>query len=93
MKETTVRLRGDLAQQEGNNVLLGRYCGSRTLAANPSAATRTHIVAITGQTLKSATRILERYMAFTPALSKAAMKALENAAETEFANQMQTRQA
>lgn len=43
--------------------------------------------------IAKATRILERYMALTPALSKAAMTAFENSTATEFANQMQTRQA
>lgn len=55
-----------------------------------SGATVPQIVSITGHTLQSATRILERYLSITPALSKAAMTAFENASATEFANQLQT---
>ncbi len=55
-----------------------------------SGATIPQIVAITGHTMQSATRILERYLSITPALSKAAMMHFENASATEFANQLQT---
>lgn len=48
------------------------------------------ICAITGHTLQSATRILEKYLAMTPALSKAAIIAFENSPATEFANRLQT---
>lgn len=48
------------------------------------------ICAITGHTLTSASRILERYMAMTPALARAAILAFENAPETQFANRLQT---
>ena len=58
-----------------------------------AGATIPQIVAITAHTLQSETRRLERYMAFTPALSKAAMAVFENGQETEFASQLQTRQA
>ncbi|SES63207.1 tyrosine-type recombinase/integrase [Paracoccus homiensis] len=44
------------------------------------------ICAVTGHTLQSATRILEKYMAMTPALSKAAILAFENSPATQFAN-------
>ena len=63
-----------------------------TLLAEANA-TVPQIAAITGHTLQSATRILERYLSKTPALSKAAMTAFENAPETKFANRMQTRQS
>ena len=56
-----------------------------------SGATVPQIVSITGHTMQSATRILERYLSMTPALSKAAMTAFENASATVFANQLQTR--
>ena len=56
-----------------------------------SGATVPRIAAITGHTMQSATRILERYLSMTPALSKAAMQAFENALATEFANQLQTK--
>jgi len=49
------------------------------------------ICAITGHTLQSATRILERYLAMTDALSSAAIHLFENAPETVFANRLQTR--
>lgn len=48
------------------------------------------IASITGHTLQSATRILEKYMAMTPALSKAAIQAFENSPATAFADQLQT---
>jgi integrase len=48
------------------------------------------ICAITGHTLQSATRILERYLAMTDALSSAAIHLFENAPETAFANRLQT---
>lgn len=55
-----------------------------------AGATIPQICAITGHTLASATRILERYMAMTKALGAAAIHAFENAPETEFANRLQT---
>lgn len=55
-----------------------------------AGATIPMICAITGHTLASATRILERYMAMTKALATAAIHAFENASETEFANRLQT---
>lgn len=48
------------------------------------------ICAVTGHTLQSATRILEKYQAMTPALSKAAILAFENSPATAFANHLQT---
>ncbi len=48
------------------------------------------ICAVTGHTLQSATRILEKYMARTAALSKAAILAFENSPATAFANRLQT---
>lgn len=48
------------------------------------------ICAITGHSLASATRILEKYMARTSALADAAIHRFENAPETEFANRLQT---
>jgi hypothetical protein len=55
-----------------------------------AGATVPQIVSITGHKIQSATRILERYLSITPALSKAAMTAFENAPATKFANQLQT---
>ena len=48
------------------------------------------ICAVTGHTLQSANRILEKYLAMTPALSKAAILAFENSPATAFANRLQT---
>lgn len=48
------------------------------------------ICAVTGHTLQSATRILAKYLAMTPALSKAAILAFENSPATVFANRLQT---
>lgn len=48
------------------------------------------ICSITGHSLQSATRILERYLAKTAALSSAAIHLFENATETAFANRLQT---
>lgn len=48
------------------------------------------ICAVTGHTLQSATRILEKYLARTAAMSKAAILAFQNAPETAFANRLQT---
>ncbi|MDW4551496.1 tyrosine-type recombinase/integrase [Defluviimonas sp. D31] len=46
--------------------------------------------AVTEHTLQSATRILERYMARTSAMSRAAIQAFENSPATSFANRLQT---
>lgn len=48
------------------------------------------ICSITGHTLQSATRILEKYLARTEAMSKAAILAFENSPATAFANRLQT---
>ncbi len=50
------------------------------------------IVSITGHTLQSAHRILEKYMARTKAISDAAILKFENAPATSFANRLQTGQ-
>jgi hypothetical protein len=55
-----------------------------------AGATVPQIVAITGHTLESVTRILEKYLARTQALSDAAIYAFENAKSTAFANRLQT---
>ncbi len=58
-----------------------------------SGATVPEIASITGHTMKSVHTILEKYLARTPALSKAAIIKFENAAATQFANQLQTTDA
>ena len=49
------------------------------------------ICAITGHSMQSATRILEKYMSMTEALSSAAIHLFENAPATAFANRLQTK--
>ena len=48
------------------------------------------ICAVTGHTLQSATGILEKYFAMTPALSRAAILAFKSSPAAEFANRLQT---
>ncbi|WP_108460987.1 tyrosine-type recombinase/integrase [Devosia naphthalenivorans] len=60
-----------------------------TLLAEANASIP-QIVSITGHTLESATRILERYLARTKRLSEAAILLFENAPATAFANRLQT---
>lgn len=55
-----------------------------------AGATVPQIVAITGHTLQSATRILEKYQATTRAMADAAILKFENAPATAFANRLQT---
>jgi hypothetical protein len=62
----------------------------RTLLAETGTSIP-QIVSITGHAMQSATRILERYLSMTPALSKAAMTAFENAPTTKFANRLTRR--
>lgn len=52
-----------------------------------AGATVAQIASITGHTMQSVKRILDRYMASTPVLSKAAVTAIESAPDAEFANQ------
>jgi integrase len=55
-----------------------------------AGASGPQIVAITGHTLESANRILEKYLSRTKRLSEAAIFAFENAKTTNFANRLQT---
>ena len=65
--------------------------GTAVILLAQANATIVQIVLMTGHSLQSATRILERYLPRTAALSSAAMDAFENASATQFANQLQTR--
>lgn len=56
-----------------------------------AGCTTSQIAAITGHSLKTAEGILDRYLARTRALAGAAIYALENAPETDFANRLQTK--
>jgi integrase len=48
------------------------------------------ICSVTGHSLQSATRILEKYLARTPDMARAAILAFENSPATAFANRLQT---
>lgn len=67
--------------------------GTAVTLLSEAGATPQQIAGLTGHTIKSVYTILEKYMARTPALSKAAIFAFENAKETNFANQLQTTNA
>jgi hypothetical protein len=64
--------------------------GTAITLLSEAGATIPQIVSITGHTLESATRILEKYLARTKCLSEAAIYAFENSKATEFANRLQT---
>ena len=78
---------------EGSHLHFNDIRGTAITLLAEAGATVPQIVSITGHTMQSATRILERYLSMRPALSKAAMTAFENASATVFANQLQTRPA
>ncbi len=67
--------------------------GTAVTLLSEAGATPQQIAGLTGHSIKSVYTILEKYMARTPALSKAAIIAFENAAATKFANQLQTTNA
>ena len=52
--------------------------------------TEAEIATITGHSLKTVHRILERYLARTRGLAEQAMINFENSPRTKFANQLQT---
>ncbi|HUS54536.1 MAG TPA: hypothetical protein VMY41_11100, partial [Thermohalobaculum sp.] len=58
---------------------------------NEAGVSIQQVAAITGHTMQSATRILERYGAHTRRLAEAAILGFENASSTEFANRLQTK--
>lgn len=64
--------------------------GTAVTLLSEAGATLPQICAVTGHTLQSATRILEKYLARTSAMSQAAILAFENSAATAFANRLQT---
>lgn len=78
------------AEEKRSHLHFNDIRGTAVTLLAESGATVPQIVSITGHTLQSATRILERYLSITPALSKAAMTAFENASATDFANQLRT---
>lgn len=64
--------------------------GTAVTLMNEAGVSIQQVAAITGHTMQSATRILERYGARTKRLAEAAIHAFENAKETRFANRLQT---
>jgi len=64
--------------------------GTAVTMLSEAGCTVPQIVAITGHTMQSAHRILERYLARTAALAEAAIHQFENASATAFANRLQT---
>lgn len=64
--------------------------GTAVTMLSEAGATLQQICAVTGHTLQSATRILEKYLSRTAAMSKAAILAFENSPATAFANRLQT---
>ena len=64
--------------------------GTAVTLLSEAGATVPQIVAITGHTMQSAHRILERYLARTSALSAAAILHFENPPATAFADSLQT---
>jgi integrase len=64
--------------------------GTAVTMLSEAGCTVPQIVAITGHTMQSAHRILERYLARTATLAEAAIHQFENATATAFANRLQT---
>jgi len=64
--------------------------GTAVTLMNEAGVSIQQTAAITGHTMQSATRILERYGARTRRFAEAAIHAFENAKGTRFANQLQT---
>lgn len=64
--------------------------GTAVTLLSVAGATVPQIASLTGHTLESVNRILERYLARTRPLSEAAIIAFENAEGTRFANRLQT---
>jgi integrase len=76
--------------QPGNQLHFNDLRGTAVTLLAEASATVPQIASITGHTLESVTRILEKYLARTRRLSEAAIYAFENAKGTEFANRLQT---
>ena len=65
--------------------------GTSVTLLSEAGCTVQQVAAITGHTLESVTRILEKYLARTKALSDAAILKFQNAKATRFANRLQTK--
>ena len=67
--------------------------GTGVTMLSEASCTPQEVVSITGHTMQSASRILEKYLARTSAISDAAILKFENAKATDFANRLQTSDA
>jgi integrase len=67
--------------------------GTAVTLLSEAECTPQQIATITGHSLKTVHRILERYLARTRGLADQAMINFENSPRTKFANQLQTNQA
>ena len=81
---------GLYAEDESERLELADLRGTAVTLMAEAKCTIPMIVAVTGHTLQSATRILERYMARTSRMAEAAILHFENAKATQFANRLQT---
>jgi integrase len=64
--------------------------GTAVTLLSEAGSTPQQVAAITGHSLKTVHRILERYLARTRGLAEQAIFNFENSSRTEFANQLQT---
>ncbi|MGA8174514.1 MAG: integrase, partial [Pseudolabrys sp.] len=64
--------------------------GTTVTLLSESGSTPQQIATITGHSLKTVHRILERYLARTSGLAEQAIFNFENSERTKFANQLQT---
>jgi integrase len=64
--------------------------GTTVTLLSESGSTPQHVATITGHSLKTVHRILERYLARTSGLAEQAIFNWENSPRTKFANQLQT---
>ncbi len=81
---------GLYSESPGDRLHFNDLRGTAVTLLAEAGATVPQIAAITGHTLESVTRILEKYLARTKRLSEAAIYAFENAPATAFANRLQT---
>lgn len=65
--------------------------GTAVTLLSEAGCTQQQIATITGHSLKTVHRILERYLARTRGLAEEAIANFENSPRTKFANQLQTR--
>ena len=85
------RLFGEITTAErAGQLLFNDLRGTAVTLLAEAGVAIAQICAVTGHTLQSAAQILERYMARTSAMSRAAIQASENSPPRSFANRLQT---